>query len=66
MRAIICDKCSAMWKDERFVDDTVNIKTVLIGLADHNGNYSNETCRYDLCKKCRSNLFDFLDDKNTQ
>lgn len=61
MRAIICDKCGIMWKDENSCK--VDIRAITLSYGE---SYSDDKYVYDLCEDCRHGLFDYLDNKDNE
>ncbi|GHV13592.1 hypothetical protein FACS1894169_00930 [Bacteroidia bacterium] len=66
MRAIICDKCGVMWKNEIPVDNKINIRTIIIGYENDEYRYDVDKISYDLCEKCRNDLFNFLNNNEKE
>lgn len=55
MRALICDRCGAMWKDEHGCD--IQVSTIFISKG---GSHSDKVGEWDLCDRCKEGLFGYL------
>lgn len=58
MRAIICDKCGEMWKDNN--ECNINIRTIYISQG---SSYSDHLGDYDLCEECETGLWKYINTK---